>query len=336
MPTEGVPSQEGRYPPLGVLLDELNTDLDQCLQYTRTLVRELCPTALYQTGLVGALQQLALEFEKYDLHITVVAEESHIPLSEDTAILMYQTVRELLFNVLKHAKTNRAQVRVRTTPHHAVEVIVEDKGSGFDPAILLTRSAQGFGLLSIRERIESLSGLFDVQSAPGVGTTTTIALPVTSVPDDRPSSTGGGVTMAVEHGGSVVTSSSEGAITVLLVDDHAIVRQGLRSVLDAYPDIEIVGEACNGEEAVNAAHHLRPSIVVMDINMPKMDGIAATQHITSQYPDVVVVGLSVNAGDDSTTAILTAGAVALIAKEAAVDQLYPTIQNALRAKRANI
>jgi signal transduction histidine kinase len=68
-------------PPLVVLLDELNTDLDQCLQYTRTLVRELYPTALYQTGLVGALQQLALEFEKYDLHITVVAEESHIPLT---------------------------------------------------------------------------------------------------------------------------------------------------------------------------------------------------------------------------------------------------------------
>lgn len=142
--------------------------------------------------------------------------------------------------------------------------------------------------------------------------------------------------MAVEQGGFVVTSSSEGAITVLLVDDHAIVRQGLRSVLDAYPDIAIVGEACNGEEAVSAVHHLRPSIVVMDINMPKMDGIAATQHITSQCPDVVVMGLSVNAGDDSTTAILTAGAVALIAKEAAVDQLYPTIQNALRAKRANI
>jgi CheY-like chemotaxis protein len=141
---------------------------------------------------------------------------------------------------------------------------------------------------------------------------------------------------AVEHGGSVVTSSSEGAITVLLADDHAIVRQGLRSVLDAYPDIEIVGEACNGEEAVSAVRHLRPSVVVMDINMPKMDGIAATRHITLQYPDIVVVGLSVNAGDDSTTAILTAGAVALIAKEAAVDQLYPTIQNALRAKRANI
>jgi signal transduction histidine kinase/CheY-like chemotaxis protein len=321
-------AKKGLKTSMDVFWDELNADLDQCLKYTRTLVSELCPTALYQSGLVVALHQLAKELEKYDLHVTLVAEDSDIPLSDDDAILMYQTVRELLFNVLKHAKTSQAQVRLKKTPQHEVEVNVEDKGQGFDPASLLQRSFQGFGLLSIRERIEAMSGRFHIQSSLGGGTTATFALPLSSPPDVAPSTPTG--SLPLDSGTSVVMTSSDGLIGVLLVDDHAMVRQGLRSVLEGYPDIAVLGEACNGEEAVKAVEHLRPSIVVMDINMPQMDGIEATKRIKSRYPEVVVVGLSVNAGSDTLAAMLNAGAASLITKEAAVDQLYTAIQNSLR------
>ena len=82
-------------------------------------------------------------------------------------------------------------------------------------------------------------------------------------------------------------------IRVLLVDDHAMVRQGLRTVLDSYADIEVVGEAWNGEEAVAGTDRLRPAVVVMDINMPKMNGIEATRLIKARHPDIIVIGLSV-------------------------------------------
>jgi len=108
-----------------------------------------------------------------------------------------------------------------------------------------------------------------------------------------------------------------------------MVRQGLRTVLDGYTDLEVVGEAWNGEEAVAAVELHRPALVVMDINMPKKNGIEATADIKSRYPHIHVIGLSVNAGGENQAAMLQAGAALLLTKEAAVDQLYEAIKKTL-------
>jgi len=125
--------------------------------------------------------------------------------------------------------------------------------------------------------------------------------------------------------------SQQGAkpIDVLLVDDHAMVRQGLRSVLDGYADIEVIGEAANGEEAVAMTERLRPSLVLMDINMPKMSGVDATAHIKARHPEIVVIGLSVQTGHEPHLAMLKAGATRLLTKEAAVDQLHHAMPHSL-------
>lgn len=123
-------------------------------------------------------------------------------------------------------------------------------------------------------------------------------------------------------------------IRVLLVDDHAMVRQSLRSLLEVYPDFEVVGEACNGEEALQAVRELAPSVVVMDINMPKVNGIEATARIKRTYPHVVVVGLSVNASEENRRAMTAAGATSLVTKEAAVEQLYAEIKESMN-RRSN-
>jgi len=118
-------------------------------------------------------------------------------------------------------------------------------------------------------------------------------------------------------------------IRVLLVDDHAMVREGLRSVLESYDDVEIVGEASNGEDAVALVERLRPALVVMDINMPKMNGIEATAYITRTYPEIQVIGLSVNASGNNVQSMLKAGAVLLLTKEAAVNELYRRMREVL-------
>ncbi|ALA59158.1 response regulator [Nitrospira moscoviensis] len=118
-------------------------------------------------------------------------------------------------------------------------------------------------------------------------------------------------------------------IRVLLVDDHAMVRQGLRSLLELYPDFEVAGEASNGEEALELVRELSPAVVVMDINMPKLNGIEATARIKKMYPHIVVVGLSVNASDQNRQAMTAAGATTLITKEAAVEQLYEEIKESV-------
>ena len=124
------------------------------------------------------------------------------------------------------------------------------------------------------------------------------------------------------------SSNASQAIRVLLVDDHAMLRQGLKSLLQNYGNVEVVGEAADGEEAVTLASRLDPSVVVMDINMPKMNGIEATSRIHGQSPHLPIIGLSVN-GIEHGNAILRAGAKAFVSKEAAVDRLYVAILNAV-------
>lgn len=119
-------------------------------------------------------------------------------------------------------------------------------------------------------------------------------------------------------------------VQVLLVDDHAMVRQGLRSVLESYDDIQVIGEAQNGSEAVSLVQELKPQVVVMDINMPKMNGIEATARIKTQWPQTIVVGISVNAEDDNRNAMLRAGAARLLTKEQAVEQLHDAIVQEVR------
>lgn len=80
---------------------------------------------------------------------------------------------------------------------------------------------------------------------------------------------------------------------MLLVDDHLMFRQGLRTLLQSYPDIDVVDEAGDGAEAVSKVSTVQPTVVVMDISMPRMDGVAATRILKSQHSQVAVVGLSV-------------------------------------------
>ena len=107
-----------------------------------------------------------------------------------------------------------------------------------------------------------------------------------------------------------------------------MVRQGLCSVLKQYSDIQVVGEAANGEEAVALADSLQPDVILMDVTMPKVDGVEATRLLKRTHPDVVVIGLSIYTTGQVETAMTEAGAVAFVNKEAAVDELYQAIQTA--------
>src|SRR4029078_2449551 len=114
-------------------------------------------------------------------------------------------------------------------------------------------------------------------------------------------------------------------IRILLVDDVEKIRESLRAILATSPHFEIVGEACDGEDAVLAVARLKPSVVVMDINMPRLNGIEATAWSRRTYPHVVVVGVSAIATEDTCQLMKAAGATTVISKEA-VEQLHRLIR----------
>lgn len=125
---------------------------------------------------------------------------------------------------------------------------------------------------------------------------------------------------------------SANGLQILLVDDNADIREALCSILHDCPDVRVVGEATNGEEAVFTAEKLQPDVVLMDINIPTLDGIAATRAIKAQKAqnsNIAVVGLSANTPDYMVYAMVKAGAFAVMPKENAVEDLYDLIRKAV-------
>lgn len=114
-------------------------------------------------------------------------------------------------------------------------------------------------------------------------------------------------------------------LRVLVVDDHGIVRSGVRSLIDSQPDMEVVGEATRGEEAVEKARELRPELIIMDITMPGMNGIEATRQIKKDYPETNILALTIHDDSEFFFPVLRAGASGYVLKEAEPEELLSAI-----------
>jgi NarL family two-component system response regulator LiaR len=121
-------------------------------------------------------------------------------------------------------------------------------------------------------------------------------------------------------------------IRIMLVDDHAVVRSGLSAFLIAHPDLELVGEAENGEQAVVRARLLSPDVILMDLMMPVMDGVAATQAIKEQNPNIQIIVLTSFQEDELVQNALRAGAVGYLMKNVTARELASAIRSAREGK----
>jgi signal transduction histidine kinase/ActR/RegA family two-component response regulator len=307
------------------VVGDLDAIFMKSLAYIRTLMAELIPPVLYELGLPSALRWLAEQMPgQHQLTVAIDLAKERVPLPDDQALFLYHAVRELLLNVVRHAHTSQAMVSLSVEGGN-LRIVVKDNGQGFEPASLETRpEGEQFGLFTIRERIEALGGSVEVNSAPSQGTAIALTLPlVTPRQPDVLSLTA--TVRSLKQAGA----SSQPSVTrrLLLVDDHAMVRQGLRAILETYQDLSVVGEATNGLEALSMASDADPDVILMDVNMPQMDGIEATKRIKLAHPDIVVIGLSVNTSPAVMDAMEKAGAAAFVSKDAAGDRLYDTIND---------
>jgi two-component system, NarL family, response regulator NreC len=121
--------------------------------------------------------------------------------------------------------------------------------------------------------------------------------------------------------------------TVMLADDHQIVRQGLRAILNAVPEFQLVGEASDGLEAVRLAERLRPDVLVLDLSMPGLDGLEVARQVTKRPPRPRVVVLSMYSDEAYVHKALQAGATAYVLKDAGAEQLVQAIRAAARGQR---
>jgi DNA-binding NarL/FixJ family response regulator len=117
-------------------------------------------------------------------------------------------------------------------------------------------------------------------------------------------------------------------LRIVVADDQRAVREALATVLDAVPGFEVVGLAADGDEAVELAHHLSPAVVLMDLRMPNVDGVAATRRLAAELPDVKVVVLTTFADDASIMGALEAGALGFLTKDAGREQIALAVRSA--------
>lgn len=123
-----------------------------------------------------------------------------------------------------------------------------------------------------------------------------------------------------------------GSVGVLIVDDHPVVRSGIRGMLEGQPDFEVVGEAVNGEEAVDLTGRLNPAVVLMDLRMPGTGGVAATARIRKDYPETRVLVLTTSDSGADILRAVEAGATGYVLKDAPREELYGAIRAAAEGK----
>lgn len=321
-------------------MTEVQDVMDRALAYTRTLVAQLSPPILNEFGLLMALKWLADQMQR-ELTVKLDLADEVLPLSEQQSVLLFQSVRELLMNIVKHAGTAEASIAVAQAGG-VLRITVSDHGVGYDVGAAEATIEPGFGLLSIRERMKALGGRFDMRSFPGQGTTAMLELPLApsgaTAVEPSEEVAGGAEGLAArpetevpgvpEMPGTTAGLHPPPKIRVLLVDDHRMLRQGLRTIVNAHPRLEVIGEAGDGLEAVELTRTLKPAVVVMDVNMPRCDGVAATKRIKEECPDIKIIALSMHNSPDIVARMKQAGACGYLTKESAGGQLCRAIVEA--------
>lgn len=319
-------AKQGKPEVSGDSLIKVGDLLDEALQAARSLTSELRPPVLYEDGLIPALQWLAERArDQFRLEVRLDLHPEAEPRTVELRAILFESVRELLFNISKHAQVNRATIELSRSENDEVFLTVEDEGVGFDPA-RVDLAGGGMGLFRMRERMITLGGQADIDSVPGHGTRVLLIVPEQDISLPRHEQ------IVFEQQPTEITTSgvsgaiASGLIRVLVADDHRMVREGLVMVLESQPDISVVGQANDGREALDLTRNLKPDVIVMDVNMPNMNGIEATRTIRREFPEMVIIGVSAYGESGTAESMRSAGAVAYLEKGGEPDDLIMAVR----------
>lgn len=305
--------------------------LDDILEKSRNLSHELSPPVLQQHGLPASLQWLVQRMERlHALHVDADLDMAADPEDERVSTFLFRSVQEMLFNVVKHSGVKTAKLQL-TLEGRSVTVRVIDQGRGIDPDTL-SGPAMGLGLVNIRERAKLLGGQMEVACTGDSGTTITLEVPLVLAVPPALGPKQRGATTAV-RAAETSNGPSNGAgprLRIVLVDDHNVIRSGLRSLLEMEKDMEVVGEAGDGLEAIDLADRLLPDLMLMDVSMPRMDGFDATRCIKARHPSIRIIGLSMFDDEQTSQKMLSAGAHAYLPKSGAPVKLLAAMRESCR------
>ena len=253
----------------------------------RTFSYVLHPPLLDQLGLASALKWYVEGFSaRSNIEVKLVIPENLNRFSPEKETALFRVVQEGLTNVLRHSGSKRAKIVVCTSADE-VEVTVIDEGKGLSSTQVeqfasgASPKGVGVGIAGLRERMHQLGGTVHICSQR-VGTVLKAILPLDESEADLPVLAVDSETPVEEQAHapqSVAHVHANGRKRILIVDDHEVMRRGIRALLENYTDLEICGEAGNGSEAIQKASQLDPDLIILDLNMPGSGGLSAANQL---------------------------------------------------------
>ena len=320
--------------------------VSDCLVYTkqiseeiRTLSYVLHPPLLDELGLTSAVRWYTKGFEaRTGIHVEIDIPANFQRLPSDVEVTLFRIMQESLTNVHRYSGSATAFVRVLCSDSQ-VSLAVGDRGKGMrsdaagamvsgDTAVL------GVGIQGMRERMRQLSGNLEIHSRPNEGTvvTATVIIPELDLKlraelegsADRPH--------ADADVGKVTDAPSSGRKRILIADDHEVLRRGVRTLLGTESEWEICGEAIDGKDAVDKSAALSPDLVILDVNMPVLNGLAAVRQILRLRPQPKVLVFTVHDSDQTMMEVQATGAHGYLSKAKAQQDLIHAVKALLAGK----
>ncbi len=310
-----------------VLNQEIATEI-------RTLSYLLHPPLLDELGLSSAARWYATGFTKRTgIPIDIEVPQAMERLSPDAEVAIFRVLQESLTNVHRYANTPKARLRISTTADE-IKVEIEDYGKGLQAArAKFTQESVarlGVGIQGMTERIRQLGGRLEITSGAKRGTLViaTIPLRASQVAAPAASQVSAGTASLPSAASSVAEHHQRQQI--LIADDHEMVRRGVRNTLQSEPDLEICCEAVDGQDAVDKASKFRPDLVILDINMPVLNGLVAVRQILRHCPTTKIVIFSVHDSEQPRQEARAAGAHGFVSKGEDSRELVRVVRHVLK------
>jgi CheY-like chemotaxis protein len=308
----------------------------QISEEIRTLSYLLHPPLLDELGLSSAVRWYAEGYERRTgIKVKVDIAPDFVRLPADTEVTLFRVIQESLTNIHRYSGSEKAYVRLKENLD-SIEVQIGDFGKGMHPEMINLPSGRmvrlGVGIQGMKERMRQLGGKLEITSQPKQGTVVTATLPV-SHPEIAPQASNGAVVAAQlgRRAEPLQANRSASSKQILIADDHEMLRRGLRTMMERENSWQICGEAVDGQDAVEKARALRPDLVILDINMPVLNGLQAAKVILSEQPHTKILIFTVHDSDQTLKEIKAVGAHGYLSKSNASDDLVRVVKEILES-----
>ena len=304
----------------------------------RTLSYLLHPPLLDELGLSSAVKWYLAGFTSR----TGIQMEMEIPsdiqrLSPDAEVAIFRVLQESLTNVHRYAESPKAVVRMDVTADE-IKLEIQDFGKGVQSSRASSPNGSvarlGVGIQGMTERMRQLGGKLEITSSPNKGTLVAATIPLSSLAAIPAQSATVLVASSSNPASSELAVPLENTLRkrILIADDHEMLRRGVRNTLQTELDLEICGEAVDGQDAVEKVKALRPDLVILDINMPALNGLVALRQILRFRPQTKVLVFSVHDSDQTVKEVHAAGAHGFISKGKDSQDLLRVVREILNLK----